>query len=78
MRGDPRVSVPVKADQLVEGAKGIARIIAAIRAGGFFWNPSAMYGGCDACPYKYACGTSFSSNASIAVQPPAEVAANTG
>ena len=77
LRGDPRVIVPVKADQLVEGAKGIARIIAAIRAGGFFWNPSAMYGGCDACPYKYACGTSFSSNSSSALQPSAEVAAST-
>ena len=62
LRGDPQVIVPVKADQLVEGAQGIARIIAAIRAGGFFWNPSALYGGCDACPYKYACGTSFSSD----------------
>lgn len=62
LRGDPRVSLPVKADQLVEGAQAIARIIAAIRAGGFFWNPSSRYGGCDACPYKYACGTTFTSN----------------
>ena len=57
LRGEPEITVPVEADQLVEGARGLARIIAAIRAGGFFWNPSAMYGGCDACPYKYACGT---------------------
>ena len=78
LRGDPRVTVPVKADQLVEGAQGIARIIAAIRAGGFFWNPSAMYGGCDACPYKYACGTTFSSNRKgLPVPPPQEVPART-
>ena len=78
LRGDPRVTVPVKADQLVEGAKGIARIIAAIRAGGFFWNPSAMYGGCDACSYKYACGTSFSSSSTSDAQPLAEVATSAG
>ena len=59
LRGDPRITVPVETDHLIEGAQAIARIIAAIRAGGFFWNPSALYGGCDACPYKYACGTSF-------------------
>ena len=59
LRGDPCITVPVVADHLVEGAQAIARIIAAIRAGGFFWNPSALYGGCDACPYKYACGTGF-------------------
>ncbi|GAH75246.1 unnamed protein product [marine sediment metagenome] len=69
--------MPVKTDQLVEGAKGIARIIAAIRAGGFFWNPSAMYGGCDACPYKYACGTTFSSNQDSRVLAPQETAAKT-
>ena len=39
----------------------MARIIAAIRARGFFWNPSALYGGCDACAYSHACGQSFSS-----------------
>ena len=58
LRGDPLISVPVTTDNLVEGAQAIARIIAAIRAGGFFWNPSALYGGCEVCPYKYACGTS--------------------
>ncbi len=62
LRGDPRIVLPVKPAQLVEGVQGIARIIAAIRAGGFFWNPSSRYGGCDSCPYKYACGTTFSSN----------------
>jgi len=59
LRGDPRITVPVTPERLVEGAQAIARIIAAIRAGGFFWNPSSLYGGCDACPYKYACGTGF-------------------
>lgn len=62
LRGDPRVVLPIKPDQLIEGVQGIARIIAAIRAGGFFWNPSSLYGGCDACPYKYACGTTYSSS----------------
>lgn len=62
LRGDPRVPVPVDADRLMEGTRAIARIIAAMRAGGFFWNPSSLYGGCDTCPYKYACGTTFSSN----------------
>lgn len=65
LRGDPRVSLPVKADQLVEGTQAIARIIAAVRAGGFFWSPSSLYGGCDACPYKYACGTTFTSNREV-------------
>ena len=69
LRGDPRIALPVKAEQLVEGVRGIARIIAAIRAGGFFWNPSSMYGGCDACPYKHACGSSFTSNAEVAALP---------
>jgi len=62
LRGDPLVPIAVTSDRLVEGARGIARIIAAIRAGGFYWNPSSLYGGCDACPYKYACGNNFSSN----------------
>jgi len=62
LRGEVRLAMPVHADQLVEGTQAIARIIAAMRAGGFFWNPSALYGGCDACPYKYACGSAFSSN----------------
>ena len=62
LRGDPCVPVPMDPDRLVEGTRAIARIIAAMRAGGFFWNPSSLYGGCDTCPYKYACGTSFSSN----------------
>lgn len=62
LRGDVRLAMPVQAEQLVEGAQAIARIIAAMRAGGFFWNPSALYGGCDACPYKYSCGSAFSSN----------------
>jgi hypothetical protein len=65
LRGDPRVVLPVRPGRLVEGVTAIARIIAAIRAGGFFWNPSSLYGGCDSCPYKYACGTSFSSNRDV-------------
>ncbi|OPZ96205.1 MAG: PD-(D/E)XK nuclease superfamily protein [Planctomycetes bacterium ADurb.Bin412] len=63
LRGDPRICIPVTSDHLVEGAQAIARIIAAIRAGGFFWNPSSLYGGCEACPYKYACGTSLTAKA---------------
>ena len=62
LRGDPEIAVPVDPDRLVEGTQAIARIIAAMRAGGFYWNPSSLYGGCDTCPYKYACGTTFTSN----------------
>jgi len=69
LRGEPVVTVPVRPEQLVEGVQGIARIIAAIRAGGFFWNPSSLYGGCDACPYKYACGTAFTSNREVSPMP---------
>ncbi len=71
LRGNPRITVPVDSDRLVEGAHVIARIIAAIRAGGFFWNPSSLYGGCDACPYKYACGKTFSSNRHVLPMVPA-------
>ena len=59
LRGDPDIALPIRPDQLVEGVRALARIIAAIRAGGFFWNPSSLYGGCDACPYEHACGTTF-------------------
>jgi hypothetical protein len=61
LRGDPDIALPIRPDQLVEGVRALARIIAAIRAGGFFWNPSSLYGGCDACPYEHACGTTFRS-----------------
>ena len=62
LRGDPCYAITKTPEQLEEGARAIARIIAAIRAGGFFWNPSAMYGGCDACPVKHACGQQLASN----------------
>ena len=74
LRGDPRVALPVKAEQLVEGTQAIARIIAALRAGGFFWNPSSRYGGCDSCAYKYACGTTFTSNREALPEPVASLA----
>lgn len=62
LRGDPCYRIHKTPEQLEQGAQAIARIIAAIRAGGFFWNPSAMYGGCDACPVKHACGQGLLSN----------------
>ena len=62
LRGDPCYRISKTPEQLEQGAQAIARIIAAIRAGGFFWNPSAMYGGCDACPVKHACGQGLVSN----------------
>ena len=69
LRGDPVIRLPIRPDRLVEGVQGVARIIAAIRAGGFYWNPSALYGGCDACPYSYACGTTFRSESGSGVIP---------
>ena len=65
LRGDPCYRISRTPEQLEQGAQAIARIIAAIRAGGFFWNPSAMYGGCDACPVKQACGRGLVSNRSL-------------
>ena len=62
LRGDPCYRITKTPEQLAQGAQAIARIIAAIRAGGFFWNPSAMYGGCDACAVKHACGRGLTSN----------------
>ncbi len=62
LRGDPCYRITKSPEQLEQGGEGIARIIAAIRAGGFFWNPSAMYGGCDACAVKHACGRGLLSN----------------
>ena len=66
LRGDPCYRVTKTPEQLAEGARSIARIIAAIRAGGFFWNPSATYGGCDACPVRHACGRGLATNAGLA------------
>ncbi len=62
LRGDPCYRITKSPEQLEQGAQAIARIIAAIRAGGFYWNPSAMYGGCDACAVKHACGRGLLSN----------------
>jgi hypothetical protein len=70
LRGEPVIHIPIRPDRLVEGVQGVARIIAAIRAGGFYWNPSALYGGCDACAYCHACGKSFNSESeSSAIRP---------
>jgi hypothetical protein len=74
LRGDPVLPLPVRPDRLVEGVQAVARIIAAIRAGGFYWNPSALYGGCDSCPYRYACGTTFSAAGEADVIPMPAVA----
>jgi len=62
LRGDPCYRITKTPEQLEQGALVIARIIAAIRAGGFYWNPSAMYGGCDACSVKHSCGHGLLSN----------------
>ena len=66
LRGDSCYRITKTSAQLEQGASAIARIIAAIRAGGFYWNPSAMYGGCDACPVKHACGNGLASNRALA------------
>ena len=66
LRGDPCYRITKSPEQLERGAEAIARIIAAIRAGGFYWNPSAMHGGCDACPVKHACGQGLTSNHELA------------
>ena len=62
LRGDPCYRIRKTQEQLELGAGSIARIIAAIRAGGFYWNPSATYGGCDACAVRHACGKDLASN----------------
>ncbi|UCC30690.1 MAG: PD-(D/E)XK nuclease family protein [Phycisphaerales bacterium] len=65
LRGDPCYRITKTPEQLEQGACAVARIIAAIRAGGFFWNPSAMYGGCDACAVKHGCGKELLSNSPL-------------